>query len=203
MPNRNVRGGKAYKKGKKPVDQTPEERAGKFFAKENDWQDYGRVLRMLGDRRVLCFCNDGNERIAKIRGTLCKGAKRKKIEVGDIVLLSFRDFEENNSNFGGAGSTTDSAPTATALMHSTGRKEIADLVEKYAREHWHLIRHTPDIHPHLFVTSTASNNGPPLPGDADDIFDGGRPDVIQVEKGADSSSEDESDDDKEIDVDAI
>lgn len=198
MPNRNVRGGKAYKKGKKPVEMTPEDMAGKFFAKEDGWQDYGRVLRMLGDRRVLCFCNDGNERVAKIRGALCKGAKRKKIEVGDIVLLSFRDFEENESNVGGGGSTTDAAPTATALTHVTGRKEIADLVEKYAREHWHLIRRMHGIHANLFVT--VEKTGPPLPGGDDDIFENDRPDVIAVEPPPDNS---EDDSDAEIDVDAI
>lgn len=199
MPNRNLRGGKAYKKGKKPAELTPEERAGKFVGAEDEGQDYARVLRLLGDRRVLCFCNDGNERIAKIRGALCKGPKRMKIEVGDIVLLSFRDFEENLGGSGVTGSPTDTAPTATALVHASGRKEIADLIEKYPREHWHLIRRKTGTHPHLFVSSTASNNGPPLPGDDDDIFEVEGEDVIQHN---DSARADESGD-AEIDVDAI
>lgn len=197
-----MRGGKAYKKGKKPVEETPEEKAEKFFEKEEGWQDYGRVLRMLGDRRVLCFCNDGYERVAKIRGALCKGPKKKKIEVGDIVLLSFRDFEENQGNVGGVGLTTDAAPTASAMMRDTGRKEVADLVDKYAREHWHLIRYKPGIHANLFVSSSASKDGPPLPGD-DDIFEGRKPDIIRIEGENDSVDDDDSPSNSDIDVDAI
>lgn len=50
---------------------------------------YGRVIEMLGDRRVLCFCDsDGKVRVCKIRGSLTY--KGMYIAVGDIVLLSPR-----------------------------------------------------------------------------------------------------------------
>ncbi len=94
---RNVRGGKAYKKQKKhPVEGTKRDR----FSGREDGQDYGRALAMLGDRRVRCFCNDGVERICKIRGRLCKGRNKKLISVGDLVLISPRDFEEGEEECG-------------------------------------------------------------------------------------------------------
>jgi initiation factor 1A len=138
-PGRNQRGGKGYKKGKKkPAEQDGELEfpVGKFTRADGVWQDYGRVLRLLGDRRVLCFCNDGNERVAKIRGALCKGPKKKIIEKGDIVLLSFRDFmgriHVSGTSMEGLGmKQADDAPvTGMALTTGTGRKEIADLLER-------------------------------------------------------------------------
>ena len=67
MPN--LRGGKAYKKGKKTANDK-EEVVSKFLQREKD-QEYARVIRMLGNRRGVCFCNDGKERTCKIRGALC------------------------------------------------------------------------------------------------------------------------------------
>jgi translation initiation factor IF-1 len=42
------------------------------------------VIAMLGSRRVRCFCNDGVERICKIRGALCKRGRKKFINVGRL-----------------------------------------------------------------------------------------------------------------------
>lgn len=123
MPN--LRGGKAYKKGKKkPAAGTAIESeggGGKFSGRE-EGQDYGRVLRLLGDRRVMCFCNDGAERIAKIRGALCKGPKKQKIEVGDLVILSARDCDDSG---------------------------VMDLLEKVARSAWRHVRKEANIHKYL------------------------------------------------------
>lgn len=207
MPARNQRGGKGFKKGKKrPTDDNGELEfpVGKFHRADGEWQDYGRVLRLLGDRRVLCFCNDGNERVAKIRGALCKGPKKKIIEKGDIVLLSFRDFM-GRIHIGGTSSEAlgitaapDAPATAMALTTSTGRKEIADLLEKYDRRHWDEIRMLPDIHPRLLV---ACSNDETIEHE-DDIF--GKEKEKEKEQGdeADDTSVD-SDSDSDVDVDAI
>jgi hypothetical protein len=71
----------------------------------------------------MCFCNDGAERIAKIRGALCKGPKKQKIEVGDLVILSARDCD-------GSG--------------------VMDLLEKVARSSWRHVRKEAGIHKYLF-----------------------------------------------------
>jgi len=191
MPN--LHGGKAYKKGKK-VSHEKEDGAKKFYARDDD-QDYARVIRMLGNRRVVCFCNDGKERICKIRGALCKGPKRQKIEVGDIVFISFREFDEEsdseeekgkgNADESKAGGTvgSETMPTANVQVFASGRKEIADIIDKVHREHWRYIKKEAGIHRDLFFTGAENDVG--------DIFD------YSVDK------KEESEEEKEIDDDAI
>jgi initiation factor 1A len=189
MPARNQRGGKGFKKGKKPSGGDDLDfPAGKLNRADGEWQDYGRVLRLLGDRRVLCFCNDGNERIAKIRGALCKAPKKKIITTGDIVLLSFREF---------SGRSAVAAPaeeTGMALTTATGRKEIADLLEKYERHHWDEIRALPDIHPRLLVATMTTG-----PDEIDDLFSN----VEKPEATAATVASDTESSDGDVDVDAI
>lgn len=147
-----MRGGKAYKKGKKgTATMTEEERLGRFSGR-TEGQDYARVVRMLGDRRVLCFCNDGVERVCKIRGALCRGAKRQIIRVDDIVLISLRDFE------GGSGSDSDSDSGSDMIAAATGpsvasRALVGDVLTKFSRDHWREIRKEGGIHPQLFATA--------------------------------------------------
>jgi initiation factor 1A len=207
MPGaRNQRGGKGYKKGKKrpAAGSTLDFPLGKFAKAEDGWQDYGRVLRMLGDRRVLCFCNDGNERITRIRGGLCKGPGKKIIEVGDIVLLSFRDFEDRAYVTGtsmeglGVAAAEDAPATASALTVGSGRKEVADLIDKYDRGHWHEIRRQPNTHPRLFRGVEQGDDT--VQHTVDDLFDDGAPATM---KEAEDSDVDVSDSDAEVDVDAI
>jgi translation initiation factor 1A len=147
MPN--LRGGKAYKKGKK-VANDKEEVVNKFLQRESD-QEYARVIRMLGNRRVICFCNDGRERNCKIRGALCKGPKKQKIMVGDIVLLSFRDFEEDS----------DTDPEYDATVQHSG---IADIIYKFHRDHWRHIKMESIINTYLFSTDEPGQK-------LDDLFD--------------------------------
>jgi len=183
MPPRNLRGGKAYKKKKKPTDVGADgkERMKKFEPADESGQNYGRVIRLLGNRRCLCFCNDGYERVCKIRGALCKGPKRQKIEIGDIVLLSFREFE---SDSGGLTLTGTSETTGAALeLGTSGRKEIADLIDVFPHEHWRDIRSQPTIHARLFEVMVAGA----IP--TDDIFDGSGSDT---DTGSDTGSESDS-----------
>jgi len=78
----NKKGGKGYKKGKgaslEPV----------FIDKLPD-QFVARAVRLLGERNVLCYCEDNVLRICHI----CRRMKgREFVEPGDIVLVSLRDF---------------------------------------------------------------------------------------------------------------
>lgn len=88
MPN--FKGGKKYKSGK--GDET---KADLHEINTSDRQMAGRVIKNLGDRNMLIYCNDGRERICHIRGGLRK--KVAKIEVGDIVLISIRSMEEGST----------------------------------------------------------------------------------------------------------
>jgi translation initiation factor 1A len=50
----------------------------------------GVVKKMLGFDRVMVSCQDGHERLCRIRG---KMKRRMWIRVGDIVLISPWDFQ--------------------------------------------------------------------------------------------------------------
>jgi initiation factor 1A len=183
MSSRNVRGGKGFKKGKKGGG---EDRAQKFVGREDD-QDYARILRLLGDRRVLCFCNDGYERVGKIRGALC-GRRKTIISVGDIVLISYREFQEEGSTMvapsggGGGAAAASVAATTTALITDTGHKLIVDIMHRFDPGDWRHIRKEAGIHPALL-------GGGGSGALADDIF-------------ADAGAAD-NDNDSDLDVDAI
>ena len=51
---------------------------------------FGIALKLLGNDRVLVKCQDGYERICRIRG---KMKRRVWIRVGDVVLVSPWDFQ--------------------------------------------------------------------------------------------------------------
>jgi initiation factor 1A len=160
MPvSRNIRGGKAFKKGKKPAAGTTE-RVEKFVERDAD-QDYARVVAMLGNRRVRCFCNDGKERICKIRGSLCKGPKKQKIEVGDIVLISYRAFSDEESE-------DEEEDVSDNLVNvkgtGQGQSQVADILSKYSRGHWRDIRKESGIHQRLFLAEESEEG-------LDEMFD--------------------------------
>jgi translation initiation factor 1A len=83
----NKKGGKAYKKGKHQ-DNVPD------FTECETGQMYARVLKILGNCRVIVYCNDDERRICHIRGAI---RKRVWIEAGDIVIVSSREFESSLS----------------------------------------------------------------------------------------------------------
>lgn len=64
-------------------------RNGEFVARE-EGTHYGRVLRNLGHMNLLVYCNDGKQRICHIRGAM---RRRMWVNIGDIVLVSYREFE--------------------------------------------------------------------------------------------------------------
>ena len=59
------------------------------LAFKEDGQEYGQVLRLLGNGRVESLCMDGKKRMGTIRGSM---RSRVWITAGDIVLVSLRDF---------------------------------------------------------------------------------------------------------------
>jgi|LauGreDrversion4_2_1035121.scaffolds.fasta_scaffold222052_2 translation initiation factor 1A len=86
MPKNNTKGGKKQKKIKKQGDQ---ERELQF---KEPLQEYGQILRLLGDSRLEIQCIDGVRRIGHIRGKM-----RKKVwmTTGDIVLVALREYEKD------------------------------------------------------------------------------------------------------------
>lgn len=121
MP-RNLTGGKNFKKGRKVRDD--DEGPVKFSGRE-EGQNYARVIRALGNRRMACFCNDGVERICKVRGTLCWGPRKVRIEAGDIIIYSLRAED--------------------------GMADVGDIIDKIQHKFWRDVRKELGIHPHLFL----------------------------------------------------
>ena len=187
MPQRNMTGGKAFKKNKKGLGTNDKEGGGTRFTSKAEGQDYGRVTRLLGNRRVMCFCNDGLDRVCKIRGGICRGSHNKqKIDIGDIVLISYRDYvvpdsdsdeqnteveydttiDKNTKYMKSIAGKTDTVGTESAATLGSGKKDIADILMKYERTHWRDIRKEKHIHSMLFPMS--ANTGL---YSADDIFE--------------------------------
>ena len=83
MPNRSKN--KKYNPVEKPL-----------VPSSGDGQLYGIVERVLGGCYYNVKCYDDKMRRCKLR----KGRRRhlKKIDTGDIVLISLRDFDDNNGD---------------------------------------------------------------------------------------------------------
>ncbi len=86
----NAKGGKAYKKQKKSSGP-----AEPIFLERSGDQQVARVVRLLGDRNVLCYCNDNRLRVCHICGRM---KKREWIEPGDVVLISQRELVNKDSS---------------------------------------------------------------------------------------------------------
>jgi initiation factor 1A len=119
MPNQT--GGKNYKKGK----HTSASQKPVMIDRQGD-QQYARVIKMLGNCNLLVYCNDNKVRLSHIRGAL---RKRCPIHVGDILLISLRDFE----------------------TYEPGELEKSDIVAKYPVDLLSKLRKQNDINPKLFL----------------------------------------------------
>ncbi|KAJ9533853.1 hypothetical protein QJQ45_026954, partial [Haematococcus lacustris] len=62
---------------------------------KEDGQEYGQVIRMLGNGRLEAHCIDGKKRLCHIRGKM-----RKKVWVaqGDIVLVGLREYQDEKAD---------------------------------------------------------------------------------------------------------
>ncbi len=128
----NAKGGKGYKKGKKVGEEA---KAAPLNIDRQEGQMVARALRLLGNRNVLCYCNDDRLRICHICGKMKCGKSRieTRIEAGDMVLISLRDFR-----------------TGTAALDGKDRPDRGDIVAKYAHELLSKLKREPGINPKLF-----------------------------------------------------
>lgn len=62
---------------------------------KEDGQEYAQILKMLGNGRCEAYCFDGIKRLCHIRGKL---KKKVWINIGDIVLIGLRDFQEEKGD---------------------------------------------------------------------------------------------------------
>jgi translation initiation factor 1A len=83
---------KGGKKGKKTKNNQQSEEVRPLPLKDLD-QEYCQVNKLLGNCRLEGNCFDGKIRLGKIRGTMTR--KKVWVGVGDLVLVSLRDFEDD------------------------------------------------------------------------------------------------------------
>lgn len=180
MPN--TTGGKNYKKSKHGGTFTPA-----FIERQPD-QLYARVIKNLGNMNLLVYCNDNKTRICHIRGSM---RKKVWINIGDIVLISLRDFSED-------------------IVKKEG--ERGDVVAKYDNEHLNKLKKMPDINQKLFMQlETADGTQLKEIGKREtvehDLIDdyGIEFDYSDVKKEEEKGvvEEDSSDSEKDVDIDDI
>ena len=151
MPN--FKGGKAYKKKKGgeqnaiiQIDRQPD-------------QQVARVIRVLGNRNMLCYCNDNLIRVCHVRGKL---RNRVYIELGDVILISLRDFDEDASGQTSGSSAAPSAQPAAGIPLMPGEvapvKEVkkepsmrGDILAKYPPEYHSKLKKEDGVNPRLFL----------------------------------------------------
>lgn len=68
----------------------------KLLEKSNE-QEYARVIKVLGGGRFLVRLNiSEKEVIGRVRGLMRKKKKQNFVSLDSVVLVSFRDFQDNN-----------------------------------------------------------------------------------------------------------
>lgn len=90
MPKNKGKGGKNRRRGKNENESEKRE-----LVFKEDGQEYGQVVKMLGNGRLDAMCFDGIKRLCHIRGKL-----RKKVWInqGDIILLGLRDYQDGKAD---------------------------------------------------------------------------------------------------------
>jgi translation initiation factor 1A len=84
MPKNTGRGGRNYRRGPHKTQIKRE------LVLKEEGTVYGQVTKMLGSGRVEVYCFDCVKRLGNIRG---KMKRRVWIGVGDVVLISLREFQ--------------------------------------------------------------------------------------------------------------
>ena len=164
MPNK--KGGKGYKKGKGNDEATMQ------FVDIMPGQYMARAIRVLGDRNILCYCDDNVLRICHIRRTM-KG--RVWIEIGDMVLVSLRDFNADDPKTIKRG----------------------DILAKYPPEQVRVLKREGGVNERLFM-KLEDRNGITIEAVGEDktldmgILDKKQDDGFDFESGSESESESET-----------
>lgn len=131
-----MKGGKGYKKGSHESAKQPE-------CNWEDGQQYGRILRALGNRRFRVLCNDGKERICKLAGSL---RKSQWCEEGTFIVLSLRGLS-----------------SGTASMST---EEVGDILDVVEHSWVSKLKKDEKINKILFGTDQQKNEK-----ESDDLFD--------------------------------
>jgi translation initiation factor 1A len=82
------------KRKSKTANGAEDKRKGTLEFKE-DGQMYACVTKAAGDRRFIARCDDGIERLCKLRGSM---RRRDWVCINDIVLISTREYGDEKAD---------------------------------------------------------------------------------------------------------
>jgi len=126
----NTKGGKGYKKKKKASGQGNRE----FIQIVPEvGQMPARAIRLLGNRQVLCYCNDDVIRNCHICGRM-KG--KQYVNIGDVLLITLRDWSAN------------------VLAKQI---KLGDVIDIYSREQYSDLRKDPKVNSRLLMQLELAN----------------------------------------------
>lgn len=69
-----------------------------MLVEPDDSQSYAVVESMLGNGRLSALCEDGQTRIARIRGSMRKAGGKVIIEPRDLIVVALRDYEDDKAD---------------------------------------------------------------------------------------------------------
>jgi translation initiation factor 1A len=117
MVRNKGKGGKNFKKAKnyEIVDK-------RQIIYKTEGQEYALITKMLGNGRCECKCYDGRTRLGHIRG---KMHKRVWICIGDTVLVSLRDYQDDKADIIHKY-TSEETKTLISYNEITGNIKIDD-----------------------------------------------------------------------------
>ena len=90
MVRNQGKGGKKFKRSK-----TAESINKRQIIIKEEGQEYAYIVKMLGNNRCECKCNDGRSRLGIIRGSM---VRRVWICINDLVLVSLRDYQDEKAD---------------------------------------------------------------------------------------------------------
>lgn len=185
MP-KNLKGGKQFKRKAKEGDVD----LSAFTIDRQEGQQIARAVKLLGNRNILCYCNDNKMRVSHICG---KMRGRVFVDVGDVVLISLRDFELGSSK--------------------KSEDLTGDIIAKYPYESLTRLKKEEGINPKLFMQLEILDGArlAAIGGAANTIeetgFEFDRDEEKEKEDDAEadtnSSSDSESSKDENVDIDNI
>lgn len=78
--------------------RTGRQERGRMLVEPDDSQSYAVVESMLGNGRLSALCEDGQTRIARIRGSMRKAGGKVIIEPRDLIVVALRDYEDDKAD---------------------------------------------------------------------------------------------------------
>jgi translation initiation factor 1A len=89
---KNVNGGNKHKKKKNSTCYNIDPNKTIVYKDDSDLQFYAEIQKVFGSGRFEGYCEDGITRNVKLRGKI----RKKKTQIGDIVLISLREFQTDD-----------------------------------------------------------------------------------------------------------